>query len=135
MKMNIGALTFQQKIYWLVKQIPLGRVATYGQIAALCGWPRHGRYVGYALYRLAPNSDIPWHRVVNAQGKISYAPQRRGTDELQRWRLEVEGIVFEGGDRINLRRYQWQPPTMVYQPVYQPLIWSEGAATDSAKAG
>ncbi|WP_298977429.1 MGMT family protein [uncultured Thermosynechococcus sp.] len=108
-------LTFQQKIYWLVKQIPVGRVATYGQIAALCGWPRHARYVGYALYQVAPNSDIPWHRVVNAQGKISYAPQRHGTDELQRWRLEAEGIIFEGGDRINLRRYRWQPSATLWQ--------------------
>lgn len=102
-------LTFQQTIYWLVQQIPLGRVATYGQIAALCGWPRHARYVGYALYQVAPDSEIPWHRVVNAQGKISYAPQRQGTDELQRWRLEAEGIIFERGDRIRLSRYQWQP--------------------------
>ncbi|URR34439.1 MGMT family protein [Thermosynechococcus sp. HN-54] len=115
MKQAIETLTFRQKIYWLVAQIPLGRVATYGQIAALCGWPRHARYVGYALYQVAPSSEIPWHRVVNAQGKISYAPQRRGTDELQRWRLEAEGIIFEAGDRINLRCYQWQPPATVYE--------------------
>ncbi|MFN4278798.1 MGMT family protein [Thermosynechococcus sp.] len=113
MKMNTQVLTLRQKIYWLVKQIPVGCVATYGQIAALCGWPRHARYVGYALYQVAPNSDIPWHRVVNAQGKISYAPHRQGTDELQRWRLEAEGIIFEAGDRINLRRYQWQPSVIV----------------------
>jgi len=101
--------TFQQCIYQLVQQIPWGYVATYGQVAALCGWPRHARFVGYALYQVAPDSDIPWHRVVNAQGKVSLSWRRGGSDELQRWRLEAEGVVFNANGRINLRRYGWQP--------------------------
>ncbi|ATS19152.1 methyltransferase [Parathermosynechococcus lividus PCC 6715] len=101
--------TFQQCIYQLVQQIPCGYVATYGQVAALCGWPRHARFVGYALYQVAPDSEIPWHRVVNAQGKVSLSWRRGGSDELQRWRLEAEGVVFNANGRINLRRYGWQP--------------------------
>lgn len=102
--------TFQQRIYELVRQIPQGYVATYGQVAALCGWPRHARFVGYALYQVAPDSDIPWHRVVNAQGKVSFSCRRGGSDELQRWRLEAEGVVFNAHGRINLRHYGWRPP-------------------------
>ncbi len=105
----------QQQIYQLVRQIPVGQVATYGQIAALCGRPRHARFVGYALYQVAPDSDIPWHRVVNAQGKVSLSPRRGGSDELQRWRLEAEGVVFSATGRINLRRYGWCPP-LVHDP-------------------
>jgi|GEM_PF-218380 len=100
---------FQECIYQLVRQIPAGRVATYGQVAVLCGRPRHARFVGYALYQVAPDSDIPWHRVVNAQGKVSVSPRRGGSDELQRWRLTAEGVVFSANGRINLGRYGWQP--------------------------
>ncbi len=96
-----------QQIYDLVREIPPGHVATYGQIARLLGRPRHARQIGYALFRVAPDSDIPWHRVVNAQGEISYAPQRQGNDQLQRWRLETEGVIFNESGRINLNRYQW----------------------------
>lgn len=98
------------QIYALVCQIPPGQVATYGQIAQLLGLPSQARQVGYALFRVAPDSEIPWHRVVNAQGEISYAPQRQGNDELQRWRLESEGIIFDGADRINLKKYRWPGP-------------------------
>lgn len=100
------------QIYALVCQIPAGQVATYGQIAHLLGLPNQARQVGYALFRVAPDSDIPWHRVVNAQGEISYAPQRQGNDELQRWRLEAEGIVFDTSDRINLKKYRWSGPSL-----------------------
>ncbi|MDS3862489.1 MGMT family protein [Thermosynechococcaceae cyanobacterium BACA0444] len=98
------------QIYTLVCQIPPGQVATYGQIAKLLGLPNQARQVGYALFRVASDSEIPWHRVVNAQGEISYAPQRQGNDDLQRWRLETEGIVFDPADRINLKKYGWPGP-------------------------
>lgn len=93
-------------IYDLVAQIPTGKVATYGQIARLLNRPKHARQIGYALFQVAPDSEIPWHRVVNAQGKISATPARLGSDELQKVLLEAEFIEFEG-DRINLKRYQW----------------------------
>ena len=98
-----------QQIYALVRQIPPGKVATYGQIADLLGFYGQARQVGYALHRVAPGSDIPWHRVINAQGKISRSLQRNGSDDLQQVLLEQENIRFESGDWIDLSRYRWQP--------------------------
>lgn len=103
------ALTRYQRIYRVVEQIPHGKVATYGQVAELVGLFGQARQVGYALYRLAPNSDVPWHRVVNAKGKISKSPLRYGTDELQRSLLEDEGIDFNQAAQIDLKAYLWQP--------------------------
>lgn len=102
-------MNLRHDIYELVQHIPLGYVATYGQIAHLLGLPHHARQVGYALYQVDLDSEIPWHRVVNAQGKISTSPQRHGTDEQQRWRLEAEGIEFDRQGKIDLRRFGWRP--------------------------
>ena len=101
-----------QPIYDLVRQIPPGKVATYGQIARLLGKPNHARQVGYALFRLSPDPDIPWHRVVNAEGKISQTPARMGSDDLQKILLTNEAVHFDHADRIDLRQYQWNgaPP-------------------------
>jgi methylated-DNA-protein-cysteine methyltransferase-like protein len=93
-------------IYAHVRRIPAGRVATYGQIAHLVGAPRSARQVGQALAALDDDSDVPWHRVVNAQGRIS--PRRdAGSDEFQRLLLEDEGVVFDATGRIDLARYAW----------------------------
>jgi methylated-DNA-protein-cysteine methyltransferase related protein len=94
-------------IHELVKQIPRGQVATYGQIAEILGLYGRARQVGYALFQVAPGSDVPWHRVVNAQGKISRSPTRQGNDDLQRILLEREGIVFDTQEKLNLSRYRW----------------------------
>ena len=59
------------RIYEVVERIPHGRVATYGQVAALAGAPRHARQVGYALYDLPSGQSLPWHRVINAKGEVS----------------------------------------------------------------
>ncbi len=93
----------------IVLQIPYGRVATYGQVAALANLPGRARLVGYALFRVAPEMDIPWHRVINAKGEISESPVRYGSDHLQRSLLEAEGIQFNAAGRMDLRVYQWQP--------------------------
>ncbi len=98
-----------EQIYRVVRQIPPSKVATYGQVAALAGIPRHARQVGYALYRVALGSDIPWQRVVNAQGRISYSPFREGNDDFQQQLLIDEGIVFDQDGKIDLEQYQWQP--------------------------
>jgi methylated-DNA-protein-cysteine methyltransferase related protein len=98
-----------EQIYALVRQIPQGQVATYGQIAALLGLQGYARQVGYALFQVAPDADIPWHRVVNAKGEISHSPQRQGSDDLQRTLLEQEDVIFNTSDKINLRHYQWKP--------------------------
>lgn len=97
-------------IYAIVRQIPAGRVATYGQVAELANLAGKARLVGYALYRVDLRlSDIPWHRVINARGEISQSPFRYGTDDLQRLLLEGEGIQFSAEGKINLRAYRWQP--------------------------
>ncbi len=96
-----------RRIYSVVRKIRRGNVATYGQIAKLarCTGPRQ---VGYALHALPENSFVPWHRVINAQGKISLP---RGTDshEIQRLLLEAEGVRFGPGGRVSLKRYRWNP--------------------------
>lgn len=96
-----------ETIYAIVRKIPPGQVATYGQIADLANLPGRARLVGYALYRIAPDSDIPWHRVINAKGEISESPVRYGSDHLQRVLLEAEGIEFSAAGKIQLRRYLW----------------------------
>lgn len=97
-------------IYAVVRQIPAGQVATYGQVAELAGLPGRARLVGYALYRVdLSHSDVPWHRVINAKGEISYSPFRQGADYLQRSLLEQEGIQFSTEGKISFRSYRWQP--------------------------
>ncbi|WP_026471902.1 MGMT family protein [Alkanindiges illinoisensis] len=106
---NTRQPTIQQDIFQVVALIPYGKVATYGQVAALAGYPRHARLVGYALNRiLAPDSDLPWHRVINAQGRLSLHKLDIHAEELQRFKLEQEGVVFAEG-RVNLKTFQWQP--------------------------
>ncbi len=94
-----------QKIWHTVALVPRGYVATYGQIARLAGLGRNARLVGYALHRTPDELKIPWHRIVNARGKISL-PYENGKYDLQRQLLEREGIVFEN-HTIDLNRFRW----------------------------
>lgn len=95
-----------ERIYATVTRIPRGRVATYGQVAALSGLPGRARQVGYALAALAPSTAVPWQRVVNAAGAISLRPMNGGIS--QRLLLEREGVRF-AADRIPLETYLWRP--------------------------
>lgn len=96
-------------IYAVVRQIPAGRVATYGQVAELANMPGQARLVGYALYRVTHDLEVPWHRVINAKGEISQSPLRHGDDHLQRALLEQEGIEFSSAGKISLQTYRWKP--------------------------
>ncbi len=91
----------------VIRRIPKGWVATYGQVATLAGLPRRARLVGHVLQHLDPAIEIPWHRVVNAKGEVSYSPSRNGGDALQRRLLEKEGVVFDANDRFDLERFRW----------------------------
>ncbi len=102
-----GSDTYQ-RIYAVVRRIPKGRVATYGQIAELAELPGHARQVGYALNALHDEKAVPWHRVINAKGEISIRNFDGASDE-QHSRLEAEGIVFDDHDRVPLKKYQWKP--------------------------
>ena len=93
-----------EKIYEVVKSIPEGKVATYGQVALLAGNPRWARVVGYALHVNPEPGTIPYHRVVNREGKV--APGFAfGGEGVQRQLLESEGIVFEPDGGIDLEKY------------------------------
>lgn len=104
-----AAATGYQRIYAVVSRIPRGRVATYGQVARLAGLPGQARLVGYALAALADRSRVPWHRVVNAEGRIS--PRREGSPAatVQRLRLEREDVRFDNRRSISLERFRWRP--------------------------
>jgi methylated-DNA-protein-cysteine methyltransferase-like protein len=92
----------------VVRAIPHGRVANYGQVAELAGLGGHARQVGYALHALRSERGVPWHRVVNARGEIS-ARAEPGDDSLQRELLEREGVRFDAAGRLDLERYRWRP--------------------------
>jgi methylated-DNA-protein-cysteine methyltransferase-like protein len=95
-------------IYAVVRQIPCGQVATYGQVAELAGLIGKPRVVGYALYRVTDADEIPWHRVINAKGEVSRSPHRNGTDDLQQSLLESEGVKFNAAGKLDLNRYLWR---------------------------
>jgi methylated-DNA-protein-cysteine methyltransferase-like protein len=97
-----------RRVYDVVRRIPRGSVATYGQVARLAGLGGNARQVGYALHALPAHSNVPWHRVINARGEISL-PRSSGADVTQRLRLEREGIEFDGRGRIDLRKFGWRP--------------------------
>ena len=96
-----------QRIYAVVRRIPRGRVATYGQVAELAGLPGHARQVGYALHALPDGTSVPWHRVVNAQGSCSLRASP-GAELTQRFLLEREGLRFDAGGRLNLAKARWR---------------------------
>jgi len=108
---------FNRKVWALVRQIPLGKVCTYGQVAALVGPPTGmdpksflaygARWVGGAM--AACPEDVPWQRVINAQGKVSLRPGGGGSH--QRDLLEAEGVIFDEHDRVDLKTYAWEEPS------------------------
>lgn len=98
----------RQQIYAVVRRIPAGRVATYGQVARLAGLGGHARQVGYALAALPSGTALPWHRVVNARGAVSRRAVAGG-ELTQRRLLEREGHRFDARGRLNLAAAQWTP--------------------------
>lgn len=96
-----------QQILTVVLLIPKGKVATYGQIATMVGLPKHARFIGYTLKKLPADSEIPWHRVINAQGRISIVGEHEGINRNeQRERLIAEGIDIIDG-KISLKKFRW----------------------------
>ena len=101
-----GAEGVHGRVYELVRRIPPGRVATYGQIAEFAGRCTP-RMVGYAMASVPHGSDVPWHRVINSRGEISL---RGEGHDLQRAMLEAEGVVFDPDGRVDLRTFGWTGP-------------------------
>lgn len=97
-----------ERIYALVRRIPRGRVATYGQLARLAGLPNGARQVGYALHALPEHTTVPWYRVVNARGASSLGPDGATTQALL---LNKEGVRTDGAGRVDLAARAWRPTT------------------------
>ena len=96
------------RILAVVRRIPRGRVATYGQIAELAGLARQPRLVGYALHALSASTTVPWHRVINARGMVSTRSNGSGS-VTQHVLLEREGVHFDAHGRVALEKFRWQP--------------------------
>lgn len=99
--------TKEQKIWQVVAAIPEGKVASYGQVAAMAGLGRQARFVGRALGTLPAGHSIPWHRVIRSNGQIAF-PEGTETCQLQTEKLRLEGVdVYKG--RVKMKDFQWQP--------------------------
>ena len=105
-------ISFDLSVWDAVSRIPHGRLATYGQIADLIGAYGCARQVGWALRRLPLPSEVPWHRVVNAQGRISMSLSREGSDWIQRELLLAEGVPVDEEGRLPLKDRLWRPDAM-----------------------
>ncbi len=108
-------MNFYERVYRLARQIPKGKVATYGQIAAMISTPRAARVVGFAMRALPQGSDVPWQRVINSQGRISIVNWRlTPADQARSLRTEGIEVIEQDGDYwIDLDRYLWAPKTRV----------------------
>jgi len=101
------------KIYAVIRRIPEGRVATYGQVATLAGLPRRARLVGAALRNTPEDVSVPWQRVINAGGRVSPRSGLGMEEGYQRHLLEEEGVRFDERGRIDLERFGWDPDVSV----------------------
>jgi methylated-DNA-protein-cysteine methyltransferase-like protein len=110
-----------QRIRATVRDIPPGKVASYGQVAALAGLPRGARQVGYALRHLEEGAGVPWHRVVTSSGRLAFEPGSRAF-RRQAQRLKAEDVPIRNG-KVNMRQYRWQPDL-------DELLWKPSAAWD-----
>lgn len=111
-----------QRIRETIRDIPEGRVASYGQVAEIAGVPRGARQVGYTLRHLPDASDVPWHRVVQSSGRISFERASPQFEE-QRNRLIMEGVIVSSG-RVDMTRFRWQPDLdeLLWKPT---SVWDE----------
>jgi len=100
------SFSFSERVRDLIKQIPFGKVATYGQIAAFAGNPRASRQVVRILHSSSKKYNLPWHRVINSKGRISL-PHNEGYED-QKGLLESEGVIFDDNDTIDLELFLWR---------------------------
>jgi methylated-DNA-protein-cysteine methyltransferase-like protein len=108
--------TSYERIYATVRKIPPGKVTTYGTIARLAGLAGQARLVGYALSALRDGTSVPWHRVINAQGRLSLELAASSSGLTQRLRLEREGVKVDAGSRVSLARFGWRVASAKAKP-------------------
>ena len=109
------------RIWDTIGDVPRGSVASYGQIAAVAGIPRGARQVGYALRHLPDEHNVPWHRIIQASGKIAFDADTPQYEE-QKKRLMMDDVAVIGG-RIDMQKYRWQPDL-------DELLWKPSSAWD-----
>ena len=97
---------FFEQVYRVVCQIPIGKVTSYGKIARMLGHPHAARTVGWALHSLPKGSDVPWHRVINSQGRVSTGGEGQA-ENLQRALLEAEDVRFDEHGKVDWERFGW----------------------------
>jgi methylated-DNA-protein-cysteine methyltransferase-like protein len=103
---------FTERAITIMKQIPAGKVMSYGQVAALAGSPRGARQIVRILHSMSRKYDIPWHRVINAKGEIGFKDERQLFE--QKRRLEMEHVVIDEKNRINLEKYRYLPDGLFF---------------------
>lgn len=119
--MNVDEQSYREKVYEIVREIPAGKVMTYGQIAEILGEGYTARTIGYVMHA-ADTENIPWQRVINSQGKCS-------TDKLllphniQQKILENEGVVFNEKGKCDLEKYRWFPDGYEIEEKEQPSLF------------
>lgn len=101
---------FTERVIEIIKNIPAGKVMTYGQIAALAGSPRAARQVARALHSMSKKHHLPWHRVINAKGQIALTDDESYNEQL--WSLESEGVEVGLNGVIDLEKYQYHPENL-----------------------
>ncbi|MCP4148652.1 MAG: MGMT family protein [bacterium] len=104
---NYPEETFSSRVKDVIKSIPVGNVATYGQVASIAGNYRAARQVAWVLHSSSEKDNLPWHRVINRKGEISLPPG--DGFETQKELLQKEGVVFDEKNRINLENFLWKP--------------------------
>jgi methylated-DNA-protein-cysteine methyltransferase-like protein len=109
------------RIYETIRDIPRGRVASYGQIAEIAGIPRGARQVGWALKHTPRGQTVPWHRVITASGKIAFEPGSIRFEKQKKLLVEEDVAVI--GGRVDMRKYRWQPQL-------DELLWKPTSAWD-----
>jgi methylated-DNA-protein-cysteine methyltransferase-like protein len=114
-----------ERIWAIVCDVPIGSVASYGQIAEIAGIPRGARQVGYALRQLPANSNVPWYRVIRSSGRIAF-DKGSGAYNRQVKRLMMEDVVILEG-RVDMQQYRWQPDL-------DELLWKPSAAWDNMQS-
>ena len=112
---------YRERVFEIVRQIPVGQVMTYGQIAEILGENYTPRTVGFVMH--AATEDVPWQRVINAQGACSTGHVVLPVN-LQQQMLESEGVVFNEKGRCDLKKYRWQPVTAA-ESEKQPSLFGE----------
>lgn len=115
---------FTAKVLKLIQQIPKGKVATYKQIASLAGKPHGARGVAWILHSSSTTHKLPWHRVLNSQGSISFEPRTFNFKEQKR-KLQSEGVHIDANGRLSLEKFQWKKkPAKARRPAGAPKMFS-----------